>query len=1317
MFGQGRPITSGILIAARTGCRTQHGRCLALSVCLCLAIVAQVGAQETDLRLRIEWGGGTARTWQGSVTLDTGSLSDPVCLGVEPDEPGSISPRLDTRSAYPLDQNSATGAMLIRQPRARRYDGFDVSIRAPGDGRLVVELGGIDAEPARVEIPLADLVNGYYDKPLDDQDNWLMVRRAPGDRIRVNLDRKWLIFSPGEVWTPEVVPHELELKPGTQIQFDFQLRSARGSDVLWSQTRPQVVADGVPPLPKMPLEVPLPKAEGVYELVISGSVRKLKFTGGFGRNMLREVLFERKLQVVVVNPQTPVPAQPGRLTVIDSFNASTNIWDRLNNLPLMPGRRTVLGNRRAEIWKYSHGDHVADMVRLPTRGNQPDVAWQAYPLRVDNPGVPHVLAIEYPGNIPQTLGISLLEPNAAGEIVPIGLDSGVYVPDRAADTPPQIKEHRLYFWPRTRAPILLLTNRRDDQRCVYGRIRVFEAGQLPPPPATIPDDQRLLAAYFDRPLFVENFSASEALDPQTGRSLKDWVTFYQGAARLVDYLRSTGRNGLFLAASSEGGSLYPSRVLQPTARFDTGVFFSSGQDPAQKDVLELLFRMFDRDRMQLIPVVQFATPLPKLESLRRNSAPPGLELVGADGHTWRERRGTPEGLAPYYNPLNPHVQEAMLEVVRELAARYADHGSFRGLAVDLSAEGFAVLPGVAWGLDDQTIARFEFETRVQVPGRGPDRFKQRAEQLSGPLASRWLAWRASVLGDFYRRMQAELQRYRPEARLYLTTGNLLSSPEHHRSLWNSLPRGVPLTEVLHTVGIDPAQYQDERSPVLMRPHVSAPYHMLPAGTLTQEVNMAPELDIYAQQSAVPASHLYHPPAETRVPSFDQQSPIKNTTTQLLMEALPSSYFNRQRFVHSLAAIDAQVIADGGWLLPLGQDDVLASFWQAYRELPAVRFQTYEKSPQPVVIRTYADQRRTWMYLVNDSDWACSARLRIDIPQGCRVEVLGGRQIPLPGAGMQNWSVDLEPYDLVAVRFTTPTVRLLDASVAGLGAVPGQMALELQDLDARVNALVRLEPQQANSRHVAWNLTEKLPNAGFELEPTANQSVPGWHINQTPGGQARVDRRQVHKGRQSVILSSNGPVATLASPPFEAPQTGRVLMAVWLRIEDQANQPPLRLALSAELNGQPYYRFAALGQGQPGAKVGTGWRRYLFRVDDLPLSGLSKLSVRFDLMGPGEVWIDHVQLASAVLSQGELLQLQRTIETARFALDSGRLTDCRRLLDGYWPKYLTAYVKPAPAAEKPARSEVPQAARRNEPPAPPPPAPSMFERLLPWRWAQ
>ena len=170
-------------------------------------------------------------------------------------------------------------------------------------------------------------------------------------------------------------------------------------------------------------------------------------------------------------------------------------------------------------------------------------------MPVNAPGQPHVLEVEYPSDVPQTMGISVVEPNAAGAVMPIGLDSGVYVTDDDTEKKPQLAKHRVTFWPRTKTPLLLITNRRPGTRTVYGKITVSgsRASQfsmlnmgradggnvLPPAFVDAKRSERLWAGYMDRPLFVENFSAPNALDQQSRRSLDDWNTFYQGGTRLI----------------------------------------------------------------------------------------------------------------------------------------------------------------------------------------------------------------------------------------------------------------------------------------------------------------------------------------------------------------------------------------------------------------------------------------------------------------------------------------------------------------------------------------------------------------------------------------------------------------------------------------------------------------------------------------------------------------------------------------------------------------------------------------------------------------
>ena len=199
--------------------------------------------------------------------------------------------------------------------------------------------------------------------------------------------------------------------------------------------------------------------------------------------------------------------------------------------------------------------------------------------------------------------------------------------------------------------------------------------------------------------------------------MDDWVTYYEGATRLVEYLHHVGYNGLVMSVLADGSTIYPSPLLQPTPRYDTGTFFGTAQDPLRKDVVELLFRLFDREGLQLVPALQFSAPLPQLEEEVRQGGNAGLEPLDVQGRDWLASHEPRQGLAPYYNPLNDHVQQAMLAVVRELSQRYRGHASFAGLTLQLSADGYAQLPGADWCCDSQTVDRFVREAGLTALAR------------------------------------------------------------------------------------------------------------------------------------------------------------------------------------------------------------------------------------------------------------------------------------------------------------------------------------------------------------------------------------------------------------------------------------------------------------------------------------------------------------------------------------------------------------------------------------------------------------------------
>jgi len=865
--------------------------------------------------------------------------------------------------------------------------------------------------------------------------------------------------------------------------------------------------------------------------------------------------------------------------------------------------------------------------------------------------------------------------------------------------------------------MVLVTNLRARSPAIYGKIRVLGGWEHLPPASLGPKHQqstRMLTAFLDRPLFPENFSADELFDAWSGRSLDDWRTFHQGGSRLVEQLRHVGYNGLMIAVAADGSGIYPSELLEPTPRYDTGMFLAAGSDPVRKDVVEMLLRMFDREGLQLIPMVEFASPLPELEAIRRqgDDRQQSVEWIGPDGRTWCQTNPTRRNLAPYYNVLQPQVQEAMLGVVRELIGRYARRPSFAGLAVGLSPDGYAQLPGSQWGMDDETIARFENDTQVRIPARGPSRFADRAQFLNGEHRQMWLQWRAIQLSRFYRTIHAELTAARPDARLYLAGAGMLSGPELESQLRPTLPRRATMSEAMLEVGIDARHYQSEPGLVLLRPERIAPTGNLNARAVDLEMQRTPDVDRYFQPLSVPGSLFFHEPQEVRLESFDAQSPFRPSYALLVSQPIPSGGENRRRFVHSLATLDSQVLVDGGWLLPLGQEASLGDLVAVYRRLPAARFARVEEQSErdspPVTFRWAQHAGGTYLYAVNDSPIRVAAEVRVNAPSDCRLkELTGGRAVdPLRrDASGTSWRVELQPYDLVAVQFSTPGVTFAQPKVIFPAQVEAALKPRIDALGGRTASL-RAGP--------VW--LDVLENPGFERPPDKDNNMTGWFALRRMGAAIEPDASQRHGGKASARISSTGPVASLVSRPFEPPKSGRLSLSVWLRIADPKVQPPLRLAVQGKRGDRwDYYRAAPIGAdptGLPASPVGTDWQRFVFPIEDLPLERLEQLQVRFDLMGAGDVWVDDVELSDLRFSDNEVKELSKMITLMHVHLHSGQIGDCLRLLDGYWPRFLEQNVPLRPgmmATDEPASAPpAPKASAAVKPT--PPPRTGLFERV-------
>ncbi len=614
-------------------------------------------------------------------------------------------------------------------------------------------------------------------------------------------------------------------------------------------------------------------------------------------------------------------------------------------------------------------------------------------------------------------------------------------------------------------------------------------------------------------------------------------------------------------------------------------------------------------------------------------------------------------------------------------------------------------------MDDPTIAHFENDSGIKVPGEGEKRFAIRAAFLtSDEHLARWLQWRAGECHKFYHRVQEILDAARPGMPLYLAGAEMLAGQEI-AELRSGLLRQASLATTLLQVGIDPALYRDDAKVVLLRSQRILPTAPLTAQAIELELSQSAETDTFFRGLPQPGSLFFHPPLESRLPSFDQKLAIKSSGVLLLSQIVPSAAENRQRFIGGLAGHDAQILVDGGWMLPLGQEDATQHFAASFRQLPAVHFADAEESrdAQPVVFRWATHQGKTYAYAVNTTFLPITASVHVAASLNCAVHALddaGGAVQLKNDAGGASWNVELGPYELKAVCFSEPDAKLFRPECKVANQADQWIARRIRELGARASVL-RTPPPLA-----------VLENADFQAKPSDADPVPGWNISKRQGISVATDRTQGRlegdsnaKGAQSAKIISEGPVACLVSRPFAPPRTGRLAISVWLKVADAEHQPNLRLAVEGKLAGRDFYRFAVVGQspapGQAASPIDTTWRRFIVPFNDLPLEDMTQMRVRLDLMDAGQVWADDVQLFDLAFNESELRALYKTLRLADVALQNGEAGESLRLLRGYWPRFLQENV-PLPPPAAPRWPLSPQLKSRQMMPLPP-------RRLPPVGW--
>ena len=1318
-------------------------------VCLSLAVLTLVtgwGLRSADAQdmppperpvtIRVNWGGGKAHAWSGSIRL-------------VPTE-GEANPAEDLRwqtlcgdADAAATAHAAGNTIFVHEPSRRGSDGVELMIPRWRGARIAVHLraDGDERTASTFEVAVADLVLEAKQQVLDRDGNRLTLKAAPGDGLRVefvastalagNAAMTSAIFLPGEVVRVAVDPLLPRRSPGSgSVELRMRLKHTPEAEPLVVQSilLTEAVATAAEPrlqaYERVYFDVPLPAREGACDIELEAVER-----GGLRWS---RPLASRTVQVVAVADVAPGAAAAATETgdgwkVIHELDpGSPRLHERLRRLPgvgmsyvpmpAMPMPSMSLSSmgmpnvpmpnvslpklpsvslpsvssivpKLSGLLAAGHSTvevhPLGPMLRLPPARSSGEPAWEGIAIAGAQPGLPHLVEVEFPLDQQAVVGVSVLETDAAGTSVEVRASGGfevapAMVADEASGSAGRaagLGRHAFVFWPTTRHPLILIANPSPRVAAVFGRVRV-SAGPLRPPAKAAGTAGRSLTAaagtgrrvyaYVPAPDYSQ-FGAAERPASGSGRPFADWKTFLSGASHAAEWFSAQGAAGAMVVVYRDGAAIWPSRLTRGAPRWDSGATSDAGLDPVRKDLLGMLCRIHAREGLRFVPAVSFDAPLPALETFLAGGGAEaaGIACVGRDG----KPKQTNGGRGCHYNVLDSRVQQAVEDVVRELAGRIHGAAVVDGLAMVLPHDGWMHLPGTAWGLDDSTFPRFLAEVGGQEQAPDGDRFARRAALVEGPLREQWLEWRTAVVARFHSRLADVLAEHGRGFGLHVVPTSLFAEGELATRFRPSLATQAADADVLREIGLDPARITADRRIVFVTPHVHAAADSLLDRSIVDNANRSLGVArgvacaarrgviMLEQPRSMPIAHVVpHTPFGGAAAAADVVS----------IHAVAEGPARGRPLAESLVASDVEVVFDMGLLF--GRvEPAYERCLQAFALLPGHSLELAEPLPAPLVVRSRSDQGLTVVSITNAGPESCRAGLMLAGSPSAVIDAVNGKRLPLEPSG--GAAIPLAPWE-VRTLMLDGGVAVQGARVAYDEGARRSIASRLADLNRRRAVLETPRP------------LDVLDNPGFELAGagdanaagrTAGGGVGGWELVEASRGAVTFVAGANGTAGRGIGFSSVHGLSTVRSNPFPPPSTGRVSVAVWLRILDGDPQPPLRLALEGMQDGREYYRFAPVGGLAGGKPLTSGWSQFVLQIDDLPAHGLESLRVRFDLLGPGNVEIDGVRVFDLAFDESQRVQLSRRLAVMEQRLAADDLGSCLVELDTYWPRFLATFV--------------------------------------------
>ena len=590
--------------------------------------------------------------------------------------------------------------------------------------------------------------------------------------------------------------------------------------------------------------------------------------------------------------------------------------------------------------------------------------WFAYSLKVEHPGVPHVLKFTSPnlGTRPKINSVYAIDPktgqyNGWNLMTDVGPATG---PTSACG---------FFLWPNTNWVDVLVVNTdgnhnsKDDRRSAVVSLELAEYPDgLPPLEEPAVGWQRGRDFGWEGEqvdLGVNERTMPDLLPPGTMVGVtenshihRDWKALMTAWDRFGDFSAWRGDNLVYQPVNTYGMLLYRGRAERLT--YPDGDVFIRGRnnrvvDPFDRDIFKLMLLEAGKRGVRLVAdcMIQRITSETVAEwaaAYGRPAETNGLLLSESpDGSPFRSFSG-----CFFPNPAHPVARRRMTEFCGELGRRYGRHPAFAGIrhrfwrAWPASFE--PTFYKESLGFDDWTVAKFAKDKQVDVPNLP---YAERKAYVLKNFRRLWERWRTEQVLSLHEEMLAALRAHAPNAQFYAQNAGEGAGSE---SVW------------IRAAGLDPAAFEGRRELGYLKEQAYVMGPDVEINHLDPQCFAAFNVREGRFANPVVSNGVYHAFAYPQGLCCNRTYKAAPYHLEPAAKALANGALN-------------QLLAGGQWCLPPA-DEPLRRFVRAYRAIPDVAYARVDGT-DVVAVWQAADAKGVTFYAVNRTDRRCSVTVTLD----------------------------------------------------------------------------------------------------------------------------------------------------------------------------------------------------------------------------------------------------------------------------------------------------------------------------------------------------